>query len=83
MSRARSSHADFSGPVDTLQLGGSIPPSWIAAPEGTGAAAPKEMRPAILDRILNDGQRREQVREQVADMLRQRERGLDRGGLSR
>ena len=30
-------------------------------------AAPKEMRPAILDRILNDGQRREQVRELMAE----------------
>ncbi|MCH6206671.1 hypothetical protein L3V16_22890, partial [Brucella ciceri] len=46
---------------------------WKAAPQGLRTlidgynAAPKEMRPAILDRILSDGQRREQVRELMAE----------------
>lgn len=39
---------------------------------------PKEIQAAILERIRENPK----VREQVADMLRQRERGLDRGGLS-
>jgi DNA repair exonuclease SbcCD ATPase subunit len=57
---------------------------WKAAPEGLKKlidgynAAPKEMRPAILDRILNDGQRREQVRELLAEQ-RQQYRANDRG----
>ena len=57
---------------------------WKAAPQGLRTlidgynAAPKEMRPAILDRILNDGQRREQVRELVAEQ-RQQYRANDRG----
>ena len=57
---------------------------WQAAPEGLKKlidgynAAPKEMRPAILDRILNDGQRREQVRELLAEQ-RQQYRANDRG----
>lgn len=57
---------------------------WKAAPEGLKKlidgynAAPKEMRPAILDRILSDGQRREQVRELMAEQ-RQQYRANDRG----
>ena len=57
---------------------------WKAAPQGLRTlidgynAAPKEMRPAILDRILNDGQRREQVRELMAEQ-RQQYRANDRG----
>lgn len=57
---------------------------WKAAPEPLKKliegynAAPKEMRPAILDRILNDGQRREQVRELLAEQ-RQQYRANDRG----
>jgi hypothetical protein len=57
---------------------------WKAAPEGLKKlidgynAAPKEMRPAILDRILSDGQRREQVRELLAEQ-RQQYRANDRG----
>nr|ELQ8281962.1 MobA/MobL family protein [Pseudomonas aeruginosa] len=57
---------------------------WKAAPEGLKKlidgynAAPKEMRPAILDRILNDDQRREQVRELLAEQ-RQQYRANDRG----
>ena len=57
---------------------------WQAAPEGLKKlidgynAAPKEMRPAILDRILNDGQRREHVRELLAEQ-RQQYRANDRG----
>jgi hypothetical protein len=57
---------------------------WKAAPEGLKKlidgynAAPKEMRPAILDRILSDGQRREQVRELLAEQ-RQQYRGNSRG----
>ena len=57
---------------------------WKAAPEPLKKliesynAAPKEMRPAILDRILNDDQRREQVRELLAEQ-RQQYRANDRG----
>ena len=57
---------------------------WKAAPQGLRTlidgynAAPKEMRPAILDRILSDGQRREQVRELMAEQ-RQQYRANDRG----
>ena len=60
---------------------------WKAAPEGLRRlidgynAAPKEARPAILDRILSDGQRREQVRGLMAEQ-RQQYRENDRG-LSR
>ena len=41
-------------------------------------AAPKAARPAILERILSDGQRREQVRELLAEQ-RQQYRANDRG----
>ena len=57
---------------------------WKAAPEGLKKlidgynAAPKAARPAILDRILSDGQRREQVRELLAEQ-RQQYRANDRG----
>ena len=57
---------------------------WKAAPDGLKKlidgynAAPKEMRPAILDRILSDGQRREQVRGLMAEQ-RQQYRAQDRG----
>ena len=57
---------------------------WKAAPEGLKKlmdgynAAPKEMRPAILDHILNDDQCREQVRELLAEQ-RQQYRANDRG----
>ena len=57
---------------------------WKAAPEPLKKlidgynAAPKEMRPAILDRILSDGQRREHVRELLAEQ-RQQYRANDRG----
>ena len=57
---------------------------WKAAPEGLKKlidgynAAPKAARPAILERILSDGQRREQVRELLAEQ-RQQYRENDRG----
>lgn len=60
---------------------------WKAAPQVLRTlidgynAAPKEMRPAILDRILNDGQRREQVRELMAEQRKQyraNDRGMER-----
>ena len=57
---------------------------WKAAPEGLKKlidgynAAPNAARPAILERILSDGQRREQVRELLAEQ-RQQYRANDRG----
>ena len=57
---------------------------WKAAPEGLKKlidgynAAPNAARPAILERILSDGQRREQVRELLAEQ-RQQYRENDRG----
>lgn len=60
---------------------------WKAAPDGLKKlidgynAAPKEMRPAILDRILSDGQRREQVRGLMAEQreqYRENDRGMSR-----
>lgn len=60
---------------------------WKAAPDGLKKlidgynAAPKEMRPAILDRILSDGQRREQVRGLMAEQrqqYRENDRGMER-----
>lgn len=60
---------------------------WQAAPEGLKKlidgynAAPKEARPAILDRILSDSSRREQVRELMAEQreqYRQNDRGMSR-----
>lgn len=57
---------------------------WKAAPDGLKKlidgynAAPKEMRPAILERILSDAGRREQVRELMAEQ-RQQHRAQDRG----
>ena len=57
---------------------------WKAAPQGLRTlidgynAVPKEKRPIVLDRILNDSQRREQVRELMAEQ-RQQYRANDRG----
>ena len=57
---------------------------WKAAPEGLKKlidgynAAPNAARPAILERILSDGQRREHVRELLAEQ-RQQYRANDRG----
>ena len=57
---------------------------WQAAPDGLKKmidgynAAPKAARPAILDRILSDSGRREQVRELLAEQ-RQNYRENDRG----
>lgn len=57
---------------------------WKAAPEGLKKlidgynAAPKEARPAILARILDDPKRRDQVREMMAAQ-RQQYRANDRG----
>ena len=60
---------------------------WQAAPDGLKKlidgynAAPKEMRPAILDRILSDGGRREQVRGLMAEQreqYRENDRGMSR-----
>ena len=60
---------------------------WKAAPEGLKKlidgynAAPKEARPAILDRILSDGSRREQVRGLMAEQrenYRENDRGMSR-----
>ena len=56
---------------------------WKAAPERLRGlidgynAAPKEARPAILDRILSDGQRREQVLGLIAKQ-RENDRGMER-----
>ncbi|HED2350084.1 TPA: MobA/MobL family protein [Serratia marcescens] len=57
---------------------------WKAAPEGLKKlidgynAAPKEARPAILARIMDDPKRRDQVRELMAEQ-RQHYRANDRG----
>lgn len=57
---------------------------WKAAPEGLKKlidgynAAPKEARPAILARIMDDPKRRDQVRELLAEQ-RQQYRANDRG----
>ena len=60
---------------------------WQAAPDGLKKlidgynAAPKEMRPAILDRILSDSGRREQVRGLMAEQreqYRENDRGMSR-----
>lgn len=57
---------------------------WKAAPEGLKKlidgynAAPKEARPAILARIMDDPKRRDQVRELMAEQ-RQQYRANDRG----
>ena len=57
---------------------------WKAAPQGLRTlidgynAVPKEKRPIVLDRILNDSQRREQVRELMEEQ-RQQYRANDRG----
>ncbi|MCG9057308.1 hypothetical protein LH442_15325, partial [Laribacter hongkongensis] len=57
---------------------------WKAAPDGLRKlidgynAAPKKMRPAILSRIMNDGQRRDQVSELMAEQ-RQQYRSNDHG----
>ena len=60
---------------------------WQAAPEGLKKlidgynAAPKEVRPAILDRILSDSSRREQVRELMTEQreqYRQNDHGMTR-----
>ncbi len=60
---------------------------WQAAPDGLKKliegynAAPKEARPAILDRILSDSSRREQVHGLIAEQRaqhRENDRGLSR-----
>jgi ATP-dependent exoDNAse (exonuclease V) alpha subunit len=60
---------------------------WQAAPDGLKKlidgynAAPQAARPAILDRILSDGQRREQVRGLMAEQreqYRENDRGMSR-----
>ena len=60
---------------------------WQAAPDGLKKliegynAAPKEARPAILDRILSDSSRREQVHGLIAEqreLYRKNDRGMSR-----
>ena len=70
-----SSDEDVIGAVGEPMLGLFNTTHWA---HDLDNAAPKEMRPAILDRILNDGQRREQVRELMAEQ-RQQYRANDRG----